>query len=242
MKIAYPKNAEKYLKGEQNKCSPFSFYERKRKMDLQIKEAMEIYGSTKQISTENLLSAILDSKKIGKMLSGYKNLGKIINRSLEELKLLGFNNDEAIKIKILSEVINRITTPEKKIHFGNPQEIADFLIPRLRYLEKEQFIVCSLNAKNQMTNYTIVSSGTLTNSIVHPREVFIAALKNKAAALIVAHNHPSGDPSPSMEDNNLTEVLKEAGKTMGIPILDHIIIGDGAYYSYSESIDDWFNN
>lgn len=211
-------------------------------MDLQIRETVEIYGSTKQISTEKLLSAILDSKKIGKILGEYKNLGKVISRSLEELKLLGFNNDEAIKIKILSEIINRITTPEKKIHFGCPQEIADFLIPRLRYLEKEHFVVCSLNTKNEMTNYKIVSTGTLTNSIVHPREVFIEALKNKAAALIVAHNHPSGNPSPSENDNNLTKALKEAGKTMGIPILDHLIIGDGAYYSYSESIDDWFDN
>ena len=211
-------------------------------MDLQIKEAMEIYGSTNQISTENLLSAILDSKKIGKILSEYKDLGKIINRSLEEIKLLGFNNDEAIKIKILSELINRITTPIKKVHFGNPQEIADYLIPRLRYLEKEQFIVCTLNSKNKMTNYKIISSGTLTNCIVHPREVYYEAIKNKATAIIVAHNHPSGDPSPSIEDNNLTEVLKEAGKTMGIPLLDHLIIGDGAYYSYSESIDDWFDD
>lgn len=211
-------------------------------MDLQVREEVERYGSTKQLSTEKLLAVILDSKKIGKVLSEYKNIGKVINRSLEELKLLGFNKDEAIKINILSEVVNRIATPEKIIHFGYPQEIAEFLMPRLQYLEKEQFIVCSLNSKNEMTKYTIISTGTLTNTIVHPREVYIEGLKNKAAALVVAHNHPSGDPKPSIEDNKLTKVLKEAGKTMGIQLLDHIIIGNGAYYSYSESIENWFDN
>lgn len=111
----------------------FFFLRKERKMDLQVREEVEIYGSTKQLSTEKLLTAILDSKKIGKILSEYQNVGKVINRSLEELKLLGFNKDEAIKINILSELVNRITTPEKTIHFGYPQEIAEFLMPRLRY-------------------------------------------------------------------------------------------------------------
>ena len=85
-------------------------------------------------------------------------------------------------------------------------------------------------------------TGTLTNTIVHPREVYYEAIKNKAASIVVVHNHPSGDPTPSMDDNKLTKVLKETGKIMGIPLLDHLIIGNGAYYSYSESIDGWFDN
>ena len=115
-------------------------------------------------------------------------------------------------------------------------------MPKLRYLEKEEFIVCSLNSKNKMTNYEVLFTGTLTNTIVHPREVYYEAIKNKAASIVVVHNHPSGDPTPSMDDNKLTKVLKETGKIMGIPLLDHLIIGNGAYYSYSESIDDWFDN
>lgn len=210
-------------------------------MDLQVREEVEIYGSTKDISTENLLSAILDSKKIGKILGKYEDIGKILNRSKEELKLLKLTNDEITKIKLLSEVINRITTP-KEPDFKNPQKIAEYLMPKLRYLEKEEFIVCSLNSKNKMTNYEVLFTGTLTNTIVHPREVYYEAIKNKAASIVVVHNHPSGDPTPSMDDNKLTKVLKETGKIMGIPLLDHLIIGNGAYYSYSESIDDWFDN
>lgn len=219
----------------------FFFLRKERKMDLQVREEFEIYGSTKYISTENLLSAILDSKKIGKILGKYEDIGKILNRSKEELKLLKLTNDEITKIKLLSEVINRITTP-KEPDFKNPQKIAEYLMPKLRYLEKEEFIVCSLNSKNKMTNYEVLFTGTLTNTIVHPREVYYEAIKNKAASIVVVHNHPSGDPTPSMDDNKLTKVLKETGKIMGIPLLDHLIIGNGAYYSYSESIDDWFDN
>lgn len=210
-------------------------------MNLQVREKVEIYGSTKYISTENLLSAILDSKKIGKILGKYEDIGKIINRSKEELKLLKLTNDEITKIKLLSEIINRITTP-KEPYFKNLENIAEYLMPKLRYLKKEEFIVCSLNSKNKMTHYEVLFTGTLTNSIVHPREVYYEAIKNKAASIIVVHNHPSGDPTPSMDDNKLTKVLKETGKIMGIPLLDHLIIGNGAYYSYSESIDDWFDN
>lgn len=219
----------------------FFFLRKERKMDLQVREEVEIYGSTKYISTENLLSAILDSKKIGKILGKYEDIGKILNRSKKELKLLKLTNDEITKIKLLSEVINRITTP-KEPDFKNPQKIAEYLMPKLRYLEKEEFIVCSLNSKNKMTNYEVLFTGTLTNTIVHPREVYYEAIKNKAASIVVVHNHPSGDPTPSMDDNKLTKVLKETGKIMGIPLLDHLIIGNGAYYSYSESIDDWFDN
>lgn len=210
-------------------------------MDLQIREAVEIYGSTKYISTENLLSAVLDSKKIGKILGKYEDIGKIINRSKEELKLLKLTNDEITKIKLLSEIINRITTPTpKEPYFKNPENIAEYLMPKLRYLEKEEFIVCSLNSQNKMTHYEVLFTGTLTNTIVHPREVYYEAIKNKAASIVVVHNHPSGDPSPSMDDNKLTKVLKETGKIMGIPLLDHLIIGNGAYYSYAEAdIDNW---
>ena len=91
-----------------------------------------------------------------------------------------------------------------------------------------------------MTHYEVLFTGTLTNTIVHPREVYYEAIKNKAASIVVVHNHPSGDPSPSMDDNKLTKVLKETGKIMGITQLANIIIGNGAYYSYAEAdIDNW---
>ena len=107
-------------------------------------------------------------------------------------------------------------------------------MPRLRYATREQFLVILLNSKNLIIGTEIVSEGTLTNSVVHPREVFQPPILQHAAAICVAHNHPSGDPSPSREDKELTAVLQQAGLTLGIPLLDHLIIGDGAYYSFQE--------
>lgn len=92
-----------------------------------------------------------------------------------------------------------------------------------------------LNTKNRIIGEEIISEGTLTGSLVHPREVFQPAILRHAAALVVAHNHPSGDPHPSREDRELTAMLYQAGKTLGIPLLDHLVIGDGIYYSFQEN-------
>lgn len=107
-------------------------------------------------------------------------------------------------------------------------------MPRLRYAKKEQFIVILLDSKNRVIGTELVSEGTLTDSLVHPREVFRPAILQHAASIVVAHNHPSGDPHPSEEDCDLTQTLTEAGKTLSIPVLDHLIIGDGTYYSFQE--------
>ncbi|MCI6544337.1 MAG: JAB domain-containing protein, partial [Phascolarctobacterium succinatutens] len=96
------------------------------------------------------------------------------------------------------------------------------------------FLVILLNSKNKVIGTELVSEGSLTNSVVHPREVFLPAILQHAASICVAHNHPSGDPQPSIEDRQLTAVLLAAGQTLGIPLLDHLIIGDGAYYSFQE--------
>ena len=213
-------------------------------MDTQIRETVEAYGTSKYIANESLLAAILDSKNIGKVLSQYPDIGKIINRTKEELKSLGLSNDEAIKVNLLAEIVKRIITPKNLPHISSPADAAEFLMPRYRYAEKEHFIVCCLNAKNRMTSYRTCFIGTLTNTVVHQREVFMEAIKNKAAGIVVAHNHPSGDSTPSKDDNEITKILYKSGKTLGIPLLDHIIIGDGCYYSYreDEKLEDGIDN
>ena len=107
-------------------------------------------------------------------------------------------------------------------------------MPRLRYAAKEQFVVILLDAKNKVIGTEVVSEGSLSTSIVHPRDVFQPAILQNAAAIVVAHNHPSGDPTPSSEDRELTQTLLEAGRALCIPVLDHLIIGDGTYYSFEE--------
>lgn len=105
---------------------------------------------------------------------------------------------------------------------------------RLAALRKEQFHVILLDGKNRPLKDVRVSEGTLTASLVHPREVFVPVIEESAAAIILVHNHPSGDPTPSAEDVAITRRLREVGELMGVRVLDHVIIGDGRYVSFSD--------
>ena len=105
---------------------------------------------------------------------------------------------------------------------------------QLEDLDREQFIIACLNTKNEPTNISIVSVGTLNKAIVHPREVFKTAILSNAANVIAFHNHPSGDTEPSQQDIQLTNRLYEAGELLGIKLLDHLIIGDGTFTSLKE--------
>jgi DNA repair protein RadC len=104
----------------------------------------------------------------------------------------------------------------------------------MRYYHKEYFKVILLNTKNQIISIEDISIGSLNSSIVHPREIYNLAVKKSAAAVILVHNHPSGDPAPSREDMEVTKRVAEAGKILGINVLDHIIVGEGRYLSFKE--------
>ena len=101
-------------------------------------------------------------------------------------------------------------------------------------IDREQFLAVILDGRNQVVRFNLVAVGTLTSALVHPREVFKAAILANAAAIILIHNHPSGDPEPSAEDKALTTRLAQAGELIGIRILDHIVFGDGRFRSFSE--------
>ncbi len=113
-------------------------------------------------------------------------------------------------------------------------ELFRHFYPTLRDRKQELFKVVLLDAKNTVIKESTVSEGTLTLSLVHPREVFAFAIRESAAGVIFLHNHPSGDPTPSPEDRRLTERLIAAGKLLGISVLDHVIIGDGRYVSFAD--------
>jgi DNA repair protein RadC len=116
-----------------------------------------------------------------------------------------------------------------------PWDAASALMTLLQDEPAEVFAILCLTTKHRVIAYHEVSRGTLDSTLVHPRDVFQAALLANAAAIVAAHNHPSGDPTPSPDDVALTRRLVEAGDVMGIPVLDHIIIGDGRYYSFKEA-------
>jgi DNA repair protein RadC len=107
-------------------------------------------------------------------------------------------------------------------------------MPMLAGLKREQFQALLLDRKNRVTRDVMISQGSLTASVVHPREVFNPAIRDSAAAVICVHNHPSGDPQPSQEDRQLTTRLVEAGHLLGIPVLDHIIVGCDRYMSFAD--------
>ncbi len=159
-----------------------------------------------------------------------------ITRISELMHIKGLGQAKAATVLAALEIGRRIASarPLERVHIGCAQEGADFLMPRLRYAAREQFVAVLLNSKNRVIATEVISEGTLTGSVVHAREVFTPALLHHAAAVIVAHNHPSGDPQPSREDREVTAMLVESGKVLGIPLLDHLIIGDGAYYSFQE--------
>ncbi|RUS49211.1 DNA repair protein RadC [Cohnella sp. AR92] len=122
-------------------------------------------------------------------------------------------------------------TPNK---LSCPQDVWRYVSPELCYLHKEHFVCLFLNTKNHVITKETISIGSLSAAIVHPREVFRSAIKRAAASIICVHNHPSGDPTPSQEDIQLTKRLVEAGNIVGIEVLDHMIVGHEKFYSLKE--------
>lgn len=112
--------------------------------------------------------------------------------------------------------------------------VADFFMEQLRYLKKEQVILCLLDNKCRYMGQVLLAEGTCNTAVISPREVYIEALMHRACAVILLHNHPSGDPTPSKEDRAVTTMCALAGENLGIPLMDHIVIGDLTYFSFKE--------
>ncbi len=114
------------------------------------------------------------------------------------------------------------------------REVFELVQPELRGRLQETFVVLLLDGRHRLRRLAMVTTGTLTSSLVHPREVFAPALSERAAAIVVAHNHPTGDPEPSSEDLEVTRRLRSAGKLLGVPLIDHVVVGQGRYCSLRE--------
>lgn len=120
----------------------------------------------------------------------------------------------------------------------SPADVFRHFHPRLRHAAQERFFVVLLDGRHRVLRHELVSQGTLTASLVHPREVFRPALRESAAALVLVHNHPSGDPTPSREDRDITERLMRAGEILGIPVLDHVVVAERGFCSLREEAGD----
>ncbi len=177
-----------------------------------------------------------------KLLSHFGSLEMLVNASLEDLQTVrGIGLAKACQIQAILEISRRIgETPaesngkSKQKSLLTPSDVFALLKPKIAHLKKEHFVLVSFDTRNKVIGVDTVSVGTLNASLVHPREMFGIAIRRHAASVIIAHNHPSGDPDPSDEDIKVTSKLTEAGKLLGIQVLDHIVVAKDRFYSFSE--------
>lgn len=179
-------------------------------------------------------SALRIAERLLDNQGGLAGFGSATMESLEQVKGIG----EAKALTILAAVelgrrIDSLAPLDRKV-IRTPDDVVALLMPRFRYEARENFLAVLLSTKNHVLKTPVISVGSLNASIVHPRELFREAINASAASVILAHNHPSGDPSPSSEDVELTRKLVEAGQLLDIPVLDHVVLGDGKYVSFKE--------
>jgi DNA repair protein RadC len=171
------------------------------------------------------------------LLLRFDSLRQLTSASIPELcQAPGIGPAKAADLQALGELSRRFaaTTLQTGERFTSSREVFAHFHDRLRDRKKELFLALLLDSKNRILKEVRVSEGSLNASIVHPREVFVPVVRESAAAVLFIHNHPSGDPTPSREDLDLTNRLSEAGKLMGVRVLDHIIIGNNRYISLAD--------
>jgi len=170
------------------------------------------------------------------LLKKYEGLAGLAGTGIREIaQNHGIGLTKAVRIHSAFEMGRRvITKPGDARYINNPAAVWELLLPVMACLEREEFRVLVLNNKNNLIRNAVISVGTVSEAIVHPREVFRHAIREGGTGIIIAHNHPTGELMPSKEDIITTERLKEAGKIIGIPLLDHVIITNTRYLSFKE--------
>lgn len=209
------------------------------------RERLMNYGA-KSLSNVELLAILINTGR--KDFSSIDIANELIksHHSIRDLKKLSIN--DLLKVKgiglykaiilqaafELGERLNASSTIDK-VKITHPSDVADLMMSSMKDLDQEHFVVLLLNSKNIVIKQSWIFKGTLNSSIIHPREVFNIAIRESSNAIIIVHNHPSGDVTPSREDITTTLRLKECGAILGIDVLDHIIIGDNQFTSLVEA-------
>lgn len=207
-------------------------------------EKLELYGAEK-LSNSELLAIIIKTgnkeesvvslaQKVLKLIETKENLRLLQDISLEEfMSIKGIGKVKAIQLKAVCELAKRIGQPlnSNKIIIRTPQDIANLVMNELRYEKKEEARVIILNIKNEIQRIVKIAQGGTNFAMIEPKEVLVDAIKIGAPKIILIHNHPSGDPTPSKADYEVTDRIYESAEIMGIKLLDHIVIGDGKFDS-----------
>lgn len=208
------------------------------------RERLLSHGAS-HLSHAELLAILINTGRKGsssidianELLKSVDNLKELKMLSISDLnKIKGVGLYKALILKAAFELGERMHSGsvDDKIQISSSKDVADFMMGKMERLTQEKFIALFLNSKNVIIKQKTIFVGTLNSSIVHPREIFSEAIKCASNAIIVLHNHPSGDVTPSNEDIKTTERLKKCGQVLGIDLLDHIIIGDHTYLSMVE--------
>jgi DNA repair protein RadC len=203
------------------------------------------------VSSAELLAIILGKgikgesvlMTVQKLMLHFGGLQNILEASIADLmKVRGIGFAKACQLVASFELSKRLLKEDLEIErkrieknaITNPEEIVRYIRPEIEDYSKENFFVISFDVRNRVIGMDKISKGTLSASLVHPRETFESAIRRHAAQIIVAHNHPSGDPEPSEDDVRITKRLYEAGKIMGIELMDHIVITKEKYCSLKD--------
>ena len=207
------------------------------------RERLQAQGPS-SLSNAELLALILKSgthkenvvEICQKLLAKYKLEGLSQATLVELQQEHGIGRAKASQLLALFELYHRmVPTQKENFSITNAENIAELYLPRTSSLQKEQFFAVYLDVKNKIIAEELITIGILNASLIHPREVFRGAIKNFAHSVLVLHNHPSGDPTPSEEDLQVTKRLAKTGEVMGIPLMDHIILGHKCWWSWKES-------
>lgn len=196
--------------------------------------AILLRTGTKDCNSVELAGKIL---QLGGQMGQAKGLLTLQHVSVPQLmKIKGIGKVKAIRLKCVTELSKRIARESFShgIRFDRPATVAAYYMEQIRHLEVEQVILVMTDNKNQFLNDMVLSKGTVNMSVLSPREVFIQAIRMHAVHILLVHNHPSGDPTPSAEDIQITRQIQNAAEILNIPLVDHIIIGDNTYTSLKE--------
>ncbi|OEH91462.1 RadC family protein [Bacillus solimangrovi] len=204
-----------------------------------------ISDGTDKLTNQELIAILLrtGTKKesvmdlSNRLLKHFDGLRLLKNATIQELTdIKGIGEVKAVQLLAAVEIGKRMGRLqfEQRYVIRSPEDGANLVMDEMRFLTQEHFVCLYLNTKNQVIHQQTIFIGSLNASIVHPREVFKEAFRRSAASIICVHNHPSGDPSPSREDIEVTKRLVECGKLIGIELLDHLIIGEKKYVSMKE--------
>ena len=204
-----------------------------------------IRQGSQSLSNQELLAILLrtgtkEESVLGlanRVLLSFEKLHALKHATIEEIvDIKGIGEAKAVQLLAAIELGRRLAQKEVDDRFTirSPEDAANYLMPEMSALQQEHFVTLFLNTKNQVIHKKTIFIGSLNASIVHPREIFREAVKRSAAAIIISHNHPSGVPTPSPEDIDVTNRIFEAGHIIGVDLLDHVIIGDHQFVSMKE--------